>query len=72
MPDNLSIMELWYAALHEEFGIVVKSSNTQLLVQKLYAARRKAEDQRLDGLSIRQSPFNAAELWILKNGKTQD
>lgn len=60
-------LELLYQALAARFGVVVATSNMQLALGRLYAARKKSGDPALDGLTLRRSPFNPHnELWIVK------
>ena len=61
------MLELLYAALAEEYGVRVTTSNLSALRQKLYALKAKHDD--LACLSLVQSPFSANELWILKTRK---
>lgn len=56
----------WYAALGSEKGVVITTNNTALCIQRLYAARKKANDPDLDGISIVQSPTVPGELWLVK------
>lgn len=61
----------WYEALRAEYGVIIQTDNPALTIQHLYAARRKAGDAELQGLSIVQSPTNPSELWIIKNAKKE-
>lgn len=64
------MLELWYAALVEDFGVVVETSDPKLAAQQLYRARREASDPALEGLSLRTSPLLPdEEIWIVKNVK---
>lgn len=67
-------VEFLYRALEARIGIVVATSDVKLFQQKLYAARRKAQNPDFEALTFapsRSSPH--AELWIVKkapsNGK---
>lgn len=62
-------LEALYRALGAKVGVVINTDNPRLFRDKLYEARRKADDPDLHGLSIVVSPRNPNELWILKNGK---
>lgn len=58
-------LELLYQALEARYGIVVKVSDFQLASQRLYAARRKADDTELNQLQFRRSIGDPeGELWI--------
>jgi len=62
----MSTLELWYQALHSEFGIEIQASNPEDARLKLYAERRKVQDSDLDGISICRSPFDPERLWLVK------
>lgn len=57
-------LEMLYAALASPLGIELRSSNVELLKQRLYRARRNAADPLLDTLQFRTRPDNL--LWIVK------
>ena len=58
-------LELLYQALEAKYGIVVKVSDFHLASQRLYAARRKAEDTALNQLQFRRGIGDPeGELWI--------
>ena len=46
-----------YAAKMEPIGLLLRTSDVRLARQKLYAARRAAEDPQLDDLQFRASPW---------------
>jgi len=58
-------LEFLYTALGEPYGIVIETDNFDKARQRLYAARREAQDETLSGLSILQSPTNPAHIWIV-------
>lgn len=60
-------LHYWYAALAEEHGIVLATTDRDAMRQKLYAARREANDPELDCLSIRLSPTDDSHVWIIRN-----
>ena len=58
-------LELLYQALGARYGIVVKVSDFHLASQRLYAARRKADDPELNQLQFRRGIADPeGELWI--------
>lgn len=60
-----SILELWYQALPEPFGIVVPTNSPERLKAKLYSVRKNANDPQLAELMILTSPGNPdGEIWI--------
>lgn len=60
-------LEFWYAALRADIGVVIDTDNVSRLQQKLYIARREAQDPSLEGLSIVISPTSpSTQLWIVK------
>lgn len=48
--------EFWYLALAEPIGLLLQVSDPSRAKQALYQARAKVQDQKLDGLQIRQWP----------------
>ncbi len=66
---SLEALEFWYKALHSPspFGIVIETDAIERLRQKLYTARRDADDPTLEGLVIVTSPSQSeTQLWIVK------
>lgn len=60
-------VEFLYRAMSSPLGIVISVSDFTLASQRLYAARRKLDDQDLSCLQIRRSPVKPEdELWIVK------
>lgn len=57
---------LWYSALAEPYGLVVETDNPERLKARLYAARADAMDPSLEDISIKTSPFNPSQLWLIK------
>lgn len=57
------MIEYWYRALEEEFGVVLTTDNPELLKAKLYAARAEEGDPALAGVSIL---LIEGELWLIK------
>jgi len=60
------VIELLYAALTSQHGIIAETSSVERLRQKLYAARRELNDEALEALSLVPSPTNECELWIVR------
>ena len=65
-----AFLDLWYAALAAELGICVATTNRDILRQKLYAARKAANDPDLDSLSLILSPTDDSQIWIIRNAKS--
>jgi hypothetical protein len=61
------VLELWYQAAGEQYGIVVITDNVPLTLQRLYAARREANDPELFKLHLKRSPIDESAIWIVKN-----
>lgn len=62
---KLPVIELLYAALNSDLGVIVETSNPQLLRQKLYQVR--GDDPALLVLSIVASRTNPENhLWIVR------
>lgn len=72
MTVSLDYVEFWYEALRAEFGVVIETNNRDLFRQRLYAARRAAQDDDLEGISILWSPLNRVHLWLAKTEKLPD
>lgn len=60
------MLELWYAALREDIGVVIETDDPDRCIQKLYAARRQAQDPDLNAISIVRSPTDNFHLWLVK------
>lgn len=71
MAGGLSIA-MWYEALGSAAGVVVKTDNRDLCVQKLYALRRKAADPDLDCIGIVLPPTSADEIWLVKKAPNNE
>lgn len=68
MTTNL--VELLYRALDAEVGIAVRTSDVQLLRNRLYLCRRQAQNPAFEALTFSPSRTNPdSELWILRNNK---
>lgn len=66
-------LEYWYQALRSSIGIVIATDSLERLRQKLYIARRDAEDPSLERLTIVTSPTRPEDqLWIVKQDATDD
>ena len=59
------LIPLLYQALAEPIGLLLQVSDPELLRARLYAARKKTQDQDLQGLQIRSSPFEEGNLLIV-------
>jgi len=57
---------IWYSALAAPYGIVVETDNPEALKARLYAARAESQDPDLANISIKTSPFNPSQLWLIK------
>lgn len=67
MNTTLPLVEFLHRALAAEIGIVVRTNDTDLLRNRLYAARRQAQNPDFESLSLmfsRSAP--KTELWIVK------
>lgn len=67
---TLDLVQFLYRALDAEVGIVVRTSDVNLLRNRLYTCRRQAQNPDFEALTF--SPSRTApttELWIVKNGK---
>lgn len=61
----MSLLEMLYEATHSSHGIVIRSSNRDRLLHKLYALKRdNAPDFEL--LDFKNSPISSLELWVVK------
>lgn len=63
-------LEVWYAALAAQFGVVVETDDPARLKQKLYAARQGHPD--FEGISIKTSPFHDNQLWLVKRNPDEE
>src|ERR1043166_5331944 len=63
------MLEYWYDALRSKHGISVNVTNQELAKAKLYAARKQAQDPKLDSITIRVPPNDPTKLWLVHNGK---
>lgn len=63
-PPPIDLLELLYAAVHSERGVVVETDDAEFLRQKLYKLR--SEDPAFASLSFIISPINKFDLWIIK------
>lgn len=67
MTSNLT--EFLYRALQTPTGIVVKTSNVELLRNRLYATRREAQNIEFEVLTFMPSRTTPkTELWIARKG----
>lgn len=65
MDEGLT--ELLYKALSSRLGIAVRTSDPELLRQKLYSTRKSLMDPALEELSIKPShALPQSELWIVR------
>lgn len=58
--------EWLYQALSTELGIELSADDVDLLLGRLYNARRKAGDSALDRLQFRRVAGHSDKLWIVK------
>ena len=61
------MLEYWYQALGERYGIVLKTDNPKQTIQRLYRTRKEANDPELYKLHIKNSPVDPEAIWIVKN-----
>lgn len=59
------LIPLLYQALASSHGLAVEGDDVNKLVAALYAARTRAADPLLAGLSFQRSPNNPGEVWII-------
>lgn len=65
MPSDLNVLELWYAALRNPYGVKVITNDVNRMKAKLYAERKAADDPALAALMIQTSSANpTGELFI--------
>jgi len=69
MTDRLRpVLEYWFDASKEPVGIIVMTNDRNLLMNRLYEARREYQKQdpgAFDDLSICMSPTSDSEVWII-------
>jgi hypothetical protein len=64
------VIHLLYQALGTDKGIEIETDNVQLCVQKLHAARRKANDEALEDLVIAISRTDpTSKVWIIRKNE---
>lgn len=68
MSDH-ALTEALYRALHSELGIVLTSTNPDKLRQKLYALRRKLDDEDLAILHFATSRTSPESELLIVKGK---
>ena len=68
--SKLPLMELLYAALRSQIGVVIETDDAERLRQKLYPLRK--DDPDLMVLSFVISPVNGKDLWIIKTKGAAD
>jgi len=66
------VLHYWYTALTKDIGIELVCSDAEALRQRLYAARREAQDTDLEQVSICVSPFDPMRLWLIKRRGNSD
>jgi hypothetical protein len=66
------ILSYWYRALQSPWGIELICSDPEALRQRLYAARREAQDSDLEGIALCVSPFDPTKLWLVKKGPSDE
>lgn len=69
MSRPSQFLEDWYAALNSPYGVVIAVSDPAKAIQRYYQARAKSGDPDLQGLSIRRSPTEPNEIWLVKDTK---
>ena len=63
---SVPVLHHWYSALSSPYGIELISSDVEALRQRLYAARREAQDTDLEQIALCMSPFDPMRLWLVK------
>lgn len=66
MANRAELKFIWYSALSSKYGIVVETDNPERLKARLYTARSELRDPLLNDISIRPSPFQPTQLWLIK------
>jgi len=62
-------LEILYTALGSPIGIECEAPDVAFAIQKLYKARRDAQDPDLDCLQFRRCPHAPdSKVWIVKGG----
>ena len=64
---SIELVELMYAAVHSEHGVVIETNDAERLRQKLYPLRKENPD--FEPLAFVISPLNGIDLWIIKQPK---
>ncbi len=68
--QKLEFMSIWYQALEQPLGLVLRTSDPARARQALYAARAEAQDEALGQLQIRMwQGENGENLVIVHLGK---
>ena len=63
---DFHVIDLWYQALRQPFGVKVDTNDAERLKARLYMARKDADDPALAALMIQTSPLNpTGQLYIL-------
>lgn len=60
------MLQFWYIALQSDLGIVLTVKDPDRFIQKLYRARAQSADDRLNSITIKRSPTEENEIWLLK------
>lgn len=66
------ILNHWYRALHSPLGVELVVSDADSVRNRLYRARRDAQDSDLDQIAICSSPFDPMKLWLVKRGTSNE
>lgn len=64
---SLPFLEILYAAVNSEHGVVIETNDAERLRQKLYPLRKENPD--FEPLAFIISPLNGIDLWIIKQPK---
>jgi len=76
VPKPSELLDLWYTALAEPYGIYITTPNPALTKSLFYQARlrhRRDGDTSLDHLQIRTAPNDPAHtLWIINPTPNED
>lgn len=61
-----------FQAMASPFGIVILTTNQELLRQRLYQERKKLNDPLYECLQFRISPSSEGEIWIIKGNSREE
>jgi hypothetical protein len=65
-PAKAKVRDILYAAMAEPIGLLVMTNEPTRLKALFYSVRRECQDQELDILQLRTSPFPEGQFVICK------